>query len=530
MCQLHRKPLIGFLIGLLAIFSVSCDSQLEEEPDFINSETFFKDAQSLETAVNGAYQNLNGDRWFRFFYDRFVFEELAGYQVGWEKGPLDFQNGNVSPTDQYIEAYWNLSYEAINRANTVVAQAQRLEGEVGNEALRQRVLAEAKFLRSFYYFNLIRYFDDVPFKVKPAEQLSFPSNEDGERKVLDMMFADLQDAAEVLPSQYDGDDAGRATKWAAKTLLMKAYLKDEQWTQARGAAEDIITNSPHRLYDDFGRNFSIADENDPDGERIFEIQVSASADAGENSNTHAHYVPPDHEFGQGWHWLWTTKQYRMRYDEDDRRIPGTFLQSYKSVRPQGASAENLATVNWSPDAEFSLGRFNGVVDENADADNSDELIYSGGWSRKRVEDCGGRNCWASTEKNIVMLRFADVLLGHTEASLEGGGGGQFDKYFGINRVRERAGLSTLSGLSTEALRDSLVNEYMLEFTFENKSYSFLRRKSTFNGDPDPLGEQIQRFIDNHDVDRQVKQRDYALPIPPEEVRGNENVQQHPFWR
>jgi len=530
MYRFYRTCLAGLLAGLLAIFAVSCDSQLEEQPDFINSESFFTDAQSLETAVNGAYQNLNGDRWFRFFYDRFVFEELAGYQVGWEKGPLDFQNGNVSPTDPYIEAYWDLSYEAINRANTVIAEARRLEGEVEDEELRRRVVAEAKFLRSFFYFNLIRYFDDVPVKMEPTQERSFPSNENGKQIILDTLFTDMQEAGEVLPSQYSGADEGRATKWAAKTLLMKGYLMDEQWTPARNVAEDIINNSPHRLYDDFSKNFEVAHENDPDGERIFEIQVSASADQSQNSNTHAHYVPPDHEFGQGWHWLWTTKQYRMRYEEDDERIPGTFLQSYKSVRPEGASADNLVEVRWSPDAEFSLGRFNGVVEATADPDNPEELVYSGGWSRKWVEDCGGRSCWSTTEKNHVLFRYADVLLGHTEAVLEGAGAGDFDRYYGINRIRERAGLSTFSGLSTDALRDSLVNEYMLEFTFENKAYSFLRRKSTFQGEIDPLGEQIQRFIDNHDVDRQVKQADYALPLPQDEVEGNPNVQQHPFHR
>lgn len=530
MYRLCRRCFAGFLIAALASFTVSCDSQLQEKPDFINSESFFTNAQSLETAVNGAYQNLNGDRWFRFFYDRFVFEELAGYQVGWEKGPLDFQNGNVSPTDPYIGAFFDLSYEAINRANTVIAQAKRLEGEVSDEELRQRAMAEAKFLRSLYYFNLIRYFDDVPFTTKPTDELQNPSNENGKQKVLDMMFSDLQEAAGTLPSSYSGADKGRATKWAAKTLLMKGYLMDTQWTQARDVAEDIINNSPHRLYDDFSKNFEIAQENDTDGERIFEIQVSASADASQNSNTHAHYVPPDHEFGQGWHWLWTTKQFRMRYDENDKRIPGTFLQSYKSVRPEGASANNLATVRWSPDAEFSLGRFNGVVNATADTDNPEELIYSGGWSRKWVEDCGGRSCWSSTEKNIALLRYADVLFGHTEAVLESGQPGEFDRYFGINKIRERAGLSPLSGLSTTALRDTLVDEYMKEFAFENKTYSFLKRKSTFNGSPDPLGEQIQRFIANHDVNRQLKQRDYALPLPQDEVTSNPNVQQHPFYR
>jgi hypothetical protein len=128
------------------------------------------------------------------------------------------------------------------------------------------------------------------------------------------------------------------------------------------------------------------------------------------------------------------------------------------------------------------------------------------------------------------MRYADVLLGHTEASLESGSGGQYGMYYGINEIRERAGLSTYSGMSTDALRDALVEAYVKEFAFEQKTYPFLRRKSSFNGTPDYLGEQIQRFVDNHSVNRSVKQTDYALPLPLDEVQGNPNVTQHPFWQ
>ncbi len=80
----------------------------------------------------------------------------------------------VSPTDIYIEAYWDLSYEAINSANGVIDAAENMESP-SDPALRDRVLAEARFLRSFYYFNLIRYFDDVPFTTNRTTELEFAS-------------------------------------------------------------------------------------------------------------------------------------------------------------------------------------------------------------------------------------------------------------------------------------------------------------------------------------------------------------------
>ena len=132
-----------------------------------------------------------------------------------------------------------------------------------------------------------------------------------------------------------------------------------------------------------------------------------------------------------------------------------------------------------------------------------------------------------TEKNIVYLRYADVLLGHSEAANESGTG---DPYLGINLVRDRAGLAPLSGLSQEALRDAIVHERVLEFAMECEVYPELKRKSTFGGSPDYLGDYIQEFIDTYDVDRTLKAKDYVLPIPLNEVLGNPNVTQNPQYQ
>ncbi len=521
MKYLVRKNQFLVCVVLMTTFIVSCEDHLVESPDFINPDTFYQDSDDLVKGVNGVYDNLaEGGRWFNFFYNRYVFEELVGYQVGWEKGPLDFQTGSVSPTDEYIEAYWDLSYEAINRANGVIDAAENMENP-SDPALRDRVVAEAKFLRSFYYFNLIRYFDDVPFKTDRTIELEFASNENGKRNVLDMMFEDLQSAANVLPGEYSGSDIGRATEWAAKTLLMKAYLMDEQWDEARLTAEDIIDNGPHFLFDDFAWNFAVDHENT--GERIFEAQVSASVDSDEFTNHHAHFVPPDVPTdmgGVGWHWLNGTKAFRMKYDSDDERIPGTFIESYPSTGVDGA------TIRWSEEANYNLSRFGGVVSNDADPNNPDELIYGAAFVSKWVEI--GISSENNTEKNVPYLRYADVLLGHSEAANESGNG---DPYIGINMLRDRAGLSPLSGLTQSELRDAIVEEFVLEFAFEQKTYPFLKRVSSHEGSKkDYLGQYINEFINTYDVNRTHVERDHVLPLPLDEVQSNPNVEQHPSWQ
>ena len=166
-----------------------------------------------------------------------------------------------------------------------------------------------------------------------------------------------------------------------------------------------------------------------------------------------------------------------------------------------------------------------MVAADADPNNPDELIFSNGWSAKYTEM--GISNSNLTEKNIVYLRLADVLLGHSEAANESGTG---DPYYGINEVRRRAGLNPLSGLTKETLRDAIVNERVLEFALECEVYPELKRKSTFGGSPDYLGEHIQEFIDTYNVDRTLSPKDYVLPIPLNEVLGNPNVTQNPQYQ
>ncbi|PKA97410.1 putative outer membrane starch-binding protein [Flavobacteriaceae bacterium MAR_2009_75] len=517
------------LTAIVFAFLLYGCSDLEENPDFTTQENFFDTAEQLELGVNAVYDGIGyGRDWENHFYDRYVFECLVGYQVGWEKGPLDFQNGNVNPSDFYISTYWRISYENINRANALIQKADELkEAGVPNIALVDRVKAEAMFLRAFYYYNLVRYFDDIPVTTKKTESdQDLPSNENGKRVALDLIQSDLNMAANILPESHSSENVGRATKWAALALLTKAYLQDEKWDEARTTAETIINESGMTLFEDYTQTFAVETENS--GARIFEAQVSASANAVENQNYHQHFIPgdlPNDLGGVGWHWINSTRAFREKYDPADKRIPGTFISEYPTTRVGPDSNGERPVVSWSADASYNLSRFGGMVSADADPNNPDDLIFSNGWSAKYTE-MGISNA-NLTEKNIVYLRLADVLLGHSEAANESGSG---DPYLGVNLVRQRAGLEPLAGLNQNQLRDAIVNERVLEFALECEVYPELKRKSSFGGSPDYLGDYIQEFIDMYDVDRVLSAKDYVLPIPLNEVLGNPNVTQNPAYQ
>jgi hypothetical protein len=523
----YEKTLVVKLLTLLllAVGLTGC-TDLEENPDFTTQDNFFASAEQLELGVNAAYDGIGyGRDWFNHYYNRFVFECLVGYQVGWEKGPLNYQNGNVSPDDEYIAAYWRISYENINRTNAIIEKSDELKSNgVPNGALVDRVKAEAQFLRAFYYFNLVRYFDNIPVTTTQTQSdQDLPSNENGMRLALDLIQSDLMSAMSVLPESYDSGNVGRATKWAAQALLVKAYLQDEKWSEAYAMADNLINQSGMALFEDYADTFAVETENS--GPRIFEAQVSASANAGENQNYHQHFIPadlPNDLGGVGWHWLNSTQAFRAKYDPADKRIQGTFIDEYPTTRVGPNSEGERPIVKWSADAPYNLSRFGGLVVADADPNNPDELIFSNGWSAKYTQP--GISNANLTEKNIVYLRLADVLLAHSEAANESGSG---DRYFGVNEVRRRAGLGPLSGLSIEQLRDAIIEERVLEFAMECEIYPELKRKSSFGGNPDYLGEYIQEFIDTYGVDRTLSPKDYVLPLPLNEVLGNPNVTQNP---
>ncbi len=520
---------ITYYITLLILVSTACEG-LEENPDFSTAENFYTSPEQLLIGVNGTYDGLGyGDEeWFNHYYNRYVFESLVGYQVGWEKGPLDFQNGNVNPADGYIEAYWNLSYRFINSANTIIASADKLlEDGTTDDALVSRVKGEALFLRAFYYYNLVRYFDNIPVTDTPTlNDEEPPNNEDGWNRALTLVENDLIEATGLLPASYDGTDIGRATEWAAHTLLMKAYLQHEKWDEALTTADHIVTNSGLSLFSDFSNNFDLANENS--GERIFEAQVSSTAAASETNNHNAHFVPedlPTDQGGVGWYWLYGTKDFRMKYDDADTRIPGTFLESYPTNRLGRKTDGSWPTVTWSPTAEFTLT--SGLVDNNLEPDADPNTLIFGRPHSNKLFESGPNESWEDEEKNVVYLRYADVLLGHSEAANESGSG---DPFIGINEVRTRAGLPPLAGLSQAALRDAIIEERVLEFAFEQEVYPELKRKSTFGGNPDYLGQYIQDFIDTYGVERELSARDYVLPIPLNELLSNPNVTQNDVWK
>lgn len=492
-------------VKVVALLSISGCTDLLEKPDFLSPDNFYRDGDDFTVAVNGVYQDLS-DGWGNLLYARLCFDCILGHSIGYEKEPLNFASGALAPDSWIVNDYWKISYRAINKANNLL---ERIDDVEFDEELKRRLIGEARFLRGFFFYNLAIYFGDIPVPTESTKRLGeYLGNENGEELAMKQAIEDFKLAAEYLPTSYSGSDLGRATKWAAVGFLSKAYLEVKNYQGAKEAADNLMMNAASNgifLFDDYSYNFDKIHENQ--GERIFELQNSFAADPSQNSNIMAHFSPSDWAgpdcnttAASGWAdaWIWGQPEFRKTFDDEDKRIGGIFIEKY-------CSRNVNAVVTWDIDA---LSNFVGA--------GSSERTFRSAFVNKYLEDdIGG---WWETGQNFSFLRYADVLLAHSEACNEGDIG---DAYEGINMVRERAGLAPLNGLNKEGFRNAIIDERVKEFSFEGQTLPNLSRMG-----PEYIAEMIAKY-----TGRQVDgRRDGVIPIPTQEVNANPNLEQNPLWR
>jgi hypothetical protein len=226
------KKIFFILIIVVAIFS-SCEKKLDQVP--ISTETtvtFYQQPSDFIKAVNATYNDLRG------YSDRALFlSEVRSdniyptNDVGRDPDPINNFATGIAP-NVYVEEAWSANFNGIFRANTVLEQIAKNTTYVGSAALATRLTAEARFLRAFFYFDLVKYFGKVPLidhTVTANEANSIQRSSVAE--VYAFIIGDLQFAIANLPTNFSGTfpnytagDVGRATKYAAEALLAKVYM------------------------------------------------------------------------------------------------------------------------------------------------------------------------------------------------------------------------------------------------------------------------------------------------------------------
>lgn len=484
---------------LLAIFSVtvmlsSCMEDFLEEEVYSNLErpNFYKTEADAITAVSAVYNNFQfyGNEWWNAG-NAYMLMTDASTDIMFTHWWAAFENYTYNSSTNEILQCWNWCWNTNNNANIAIG---RLSDITMDETLKARLIGEVKFLRALNYFNLVRFWGDVPYidyEISGFEDVQMVSRSP-KAEVYDKIIQDLQDAIAVLPASYSSaENAGRATKGAAKALLGKVYL-----TRGWGGSPASINNADLQLavglfeelmaapytYDlatDVRHEFDYTKENTPSLGHIFSIQYSQA-------------------LGSEGTWLAQNMQ-AMELESSwwGYSAPESWIQG-----PGGYE------INW-------VDGWNPVPVDNRLKylwENYTDLWWYYWCKKWQYEHYQG---WAEHPQNFTLIRFADVLLMHSEALNELKASPDAQVVSSINRVRQRAGVALYdpADWTKATLRDEIQNERNRELWGEGHSWFDYVRK----------GMLIDRMLAAGVPAAMVTSKNYLYPVPQAEIDINPNL-------
>lgn len=438
---------------LLSIIAVSCgDDFVDVEPPFESSDTFFNSQQDYEEALIGAYDMLQTT------YLNVQLGEIAsdntlagGDNPNDVLGIQEIDDMRHTPINQELRDIWGWMYAGVNRANFILEFQDKTDFPG-----RENILAQARFLRAYYYFELVKFFGDVPLAVD--KRILFGDQFGIERtpkaEVYAQMEADLIYASDNMP--YVQPIVGQATKGSAQALLGKVYLFQDKFDLAADVLEDLIQNGPHDLVTDYSTLFENDNENNI--ESVFEVQYTDEEGAGFDCkqcsegniavgfNGVKSYDGPVFESGFGFNL--PTQEVVNQFEDGDNRLQTAILDIDAWVAETGATFAE----GWED---------------------------TGYYNRKyipRVGDANTADANLTNPNNYRAIRFADVLLMAAEALNRGAIDDTRAQSY-LNRVRERAfGNSDNNiALTGASLTNAIYNERRIELVGEGHHFFDLVR-------------------------------------------------------
>ncbi len=460
---MHKRMRIGVVLGAMGII-LACDDNkfLTERPfDFIGPANFYNNAGDAVAAINGVYADFINSTNDNYYGRNFVMvvehlTEMWTSRLAATNERMQTDVYALPVSHAYIQTIWGSAYDAINRANSVLDKVPPIAMD---EALKNRILAEAKFLRATHYFNLVRMFGGVPIKLHETQgldSLQVPRNT--AQEVYALIEQDLKDAINVLPSakSYTGSDIGRASKGAAKTLLAKVYLQRAgtgvgtaaDWQNALTYAKQVQSGGDYSLVADYKSLFDFigGTVQERNSEVIFDIQNIRATGLGGRISSHVAANATAPYLGAATNGSFNAESiWFASFRTDDKRREGTFVFSWN----RGGTIVNYVPNNAASSPYASETPFPRKFLDIAMTGTSAE------------------------EPNYIILRYAEVLLMIAEAANEVGGSPTAEAYAAVNAVRARAGIPAMTpGLSHDLFRDSVFNERRWELSLEGPNGYF----------------------------------------------------------
>ncbi|MER3375154.1 MAG: RagB/SusD family nutrient uptake outer membrane protein [Allomuricauda sp.] len=444
---------VFFILSILMVSGLlvlSCSKFLEEDPKAVlSTENFFLSESDAISAVSAVYDKLNKRHLTNA--TAWIYADITTPDTSTPSAELDiavYDNFTLGTSNPYLNENWPELYEGIARANYAIVNLTEME-DIDN-ALRERLINETKFLRGWFYFFLVKAYGGVPLITEPIninDESQYLVPRSSKEEVYAQIEADFT-AAEALPATYDGADVGRVTSGAAKAFLAKAYLFQEKWQLAADKAQEVVDSGVYQLMPSF--RDATWNKNTP--ESIFEMQSIGGTpgweDENEGNSVGIWARPPC--FG-GWGLHYGTQDLYDAFEDGDPRKSYTLLdvgEEYDGqVLPSGCLPENT----------YGLLKLLGDPAEGTGGD-------------------------ANASQNFIFMRLSEVYLMIAEANAMLNNLGPAEDALEVVRARARndvnadaGSLPELSGLSQPALIDAIRDERRVELASEMKRFYDLVR-------------------------------------------------------
>lgn len=428
--------------ALLLLATPACKDYLDFEPEGqLPAEGFFETKDDAMKGVTSIYAHLRAWEMVSFAY--IIMQEVPSdnSQKGSQAGDASFINDYDAFTftsNQFVlNDYWRGRYRGINLANQCITNIPTIAMD---EALKARLIAEAKFLRALIYFDLVRAFGDIPMPVEvpagPEIYVRTPKTE-----VYAQIVKDLTEAMAVLPATFGASDKGRATSGSARGLLAKVYLYLQDYGAAAQFATEVINSGQYALENDYYKVFRVETENGP--ESVFEIQ--AQEVEGQDGLSFCQHAEVQSVRGQ---WGWG-----FNIPTDD--LAAAFDAAGDVIRKK-------VTILYRGDKTADGDSIQGVdALEGVDSPRYNGKAYYPSWRQIFGPYGAGQN--------IRVLRFSEILLIAAEAKMRQGDASGAAQY--LNQVRQRV---NLPAIASPTLEDILL-ERRLELAMEGDRFFDLVR-------------------------------------------------------
>ena len=436
------------VIAVLLLFSgmVACTAKLDVfDENNPTTQSYFKTALELQNGVNAIYSSLRsaqlvGREWF-FTHDMRGGEcASGGSQLEAPRAEL-LKQPSPAPSNSVMSDVWSGSYRMINRANLVLSKAP---GITDNTALRDRLVGEAKFLRAWAYFELVSQWGDVPVYTDPITSSVDFKGKSPAADIYTLIINDLTDATAKLPVSYGASDNGRATKWAAYTLLGKVQMQKGDYAAAKTALLQVygkfslvnfLWNFDGDIKSDGGVLITAGHEFN--AESIFEVVFVDKGDNnfnwgynGEGSTSPMSGVR-NQEYGITWGNVIPSDRLLNEFEAGDPRYALTFYEEGNQILTAPGAVDN---INNPPVVPLTLT----AAMMNIATSTKGGVVKKRFFRKYNIYEYVNSG-FHPGGVNQRLYRYADVLLMLAECEAEVGTPAQAASY--INEVRSRPGVA-----------------------------------------------------------------------------------------